>query len=329
MTHNNTDFFELLTNNSFDIISVLSTKGTIQFENHTAENILGGKSTDRIGQNVFDFVHPEDKIKVQNAFEDLVQHQTAEKIIEFRFRHENGGWVWLKSKGKNLLTNKAIKGILINSEDISRQKNQADRLKHSQQNYQTLADSTFEAIFISENGICINQNKKAEEMFGYALEEAVGKPGTDWIHPDWRETVTRQMQKQTAEPYKVLALRKDSSTFWAEIQAKTDVINEKKIRITALRDISRQLKIQKELSLRNRRYQKAEQIGRVGNWEYNIETETFWGSDQAKRIYGFKPDNTSLTTDEVESQIPDRVRVHQALIDLLEFDKPYNSTLTD
>ncbi len=72
------------------------------------------------------------------------------------------------------------------------------------------------------------------------------------------------------------------------------------------------------------RYQKAQRIGKVGNWEYNIKTKEFWGSDEAKRIYGFNPDTDRLTTEEVEKCIPERQRVHQALVDLIEKGKEYN-----
>ncbi|MCF8075138.1 MAG: response regulator [Desulfotignum sp.] len=72
------------------------------------------------------------------------------------------------------------------------------------------------------------------------------------------------------------------------------------------------------------RYKSAQRMGKVGNWEYDLVTETFWGSDQAKRIYGFDPGSKHFTTDEVENCIPEKERVHQALIDLIEKDKPYN-----
>ncbi len=72
------------------------------------------------------------------------------------------------------------------------------------------------------------------------------------------------------------------------------------------------------------RYKSAQRMGNVGNWEYDLVTETFWGSDQAKQIYGFDPDSRKFTTEEVENCIPARKEVHQALIDLIEKDKPYH-----
>lgn len=79
-----------------------------------------------------------------------------------------------------------------------------------------------------------------------------------------------------------------------------------------------------ELRTNEKRHRMAQAIGHVGNWEYNVQTTKFWGSDEAKRIYGFDPRQADFSTDEVEKCIPERERVHQALVDLIENRKPYN-----
>ena len=92
-----------------------------------------------------------------------------------------------------------------------------------------------------------------------------------------------------------------------------------------LRAANQQLSaINKKIKLNETRFQRAQQIGHVGNWEYDLETNHFWGSEETKRIYGFNESSLNFTINEVENCIPERERVHQALIDLIEEDKPYN-----
>jgi PAS domain S-box-containing protein len=79
-----------------------------------------------------------------------------------------------------------------------------------------------------------------------------------------------------------------------------------------------------ELEVNEKRYLQAESMAKVASWEYNLETQQFWGSDEAKKIYGFTKADYVFTAEEVESCIPERARVHQALIDLIELEKPYN-----
>ncbi|PKN50957.1 MAG: hypothetical protein CVU55_14540 [Deltaproteobacteria bacterium HGW-Deltaproteobacteria-13] len=89
-------------------------------------------------------------------------------------------------------------------------------------------------------------------------------------------------------------------------------------------DIAERKRAEEVLRINEGRYRKAEAMGHVGNWEYNLQTTKFWGSGEAKRIYGFDPETLDLSTDEVENCIPERERVHQALIDLIQAGKPYN-----
>ena len=86
-----------------------------------------------------------------------------------------------------------------------------------------------------------------------------------------------------------------------------------------VREKNKALLIQNE-----QRYKKAQEMGLVGNWEYDIGNKIFWGSEEAKRIYGFDPESENFSTDEIENCIQGRERAHQALIDLIENETPYD-----
>lgn len=82
--------------------------------------------------------------------------------------------------------------------------------------------------------------------------------------------------------------------------------------------------MEQELRKNQQRYKKAQAMGHVGNWEYNPVTTHFWASDEAKRIYGYDLNLDDFSTEKVENCIPEKERVHQALIDLLEHNKSYD-----
>ena len=117
-------------------------------------------------------------------------------------------------------------------------------IKYEDELYRMPGEATFEAVFISENGICITQNKTAEKMFGYTPDEAMGKKCVEWVHPGHRETVEKKLFSANERPYEVRALRKDGSTFPAEIEGRTVQFHGKEIRITAIRNITKRKKIQ-------------------------------------------------------------------------------------
>jgi len=113
-----------------------------------------------------------------------------------------------------------------------------EALRESELRQKALSEASFEAIFLSEKGVCLDQNKTAERMFGFTRAEAVGRHGTEWIVPEDREQVKNNMLSGYEKPYEVTALRKDDTTFPAEIQARMIHYGGRNIRVTALRDLT-------------------------------------------------------------------------------------------
>ena len=102
----------------------------------------------------------------------------------------------------------------------------------------TLSNVAFDAIFLSEEGLCTGQNQAARQIFGYSDEEALGRLGTEWIAPQDRAMVMRHMLEGYQEPYEVTALRKDGTTFPALVQGTMLPYSGRQVRVTALSDIS-------------------------------------------------------------------------------------------
>ncbi len=89
-------------------------------------------------------------------------------------------------------------------------------------------------------------------------------------------------------------------------------------------DITERKEAEQALFENQHRFEKSQALGHVGNWDYNLESTLFWVSDESKRIYGFNLDSNNFSTEQVENCIPERERVHQALIDLIAHDKKYD-----
>jgi len=131
--------------------------------------------------------------------------------------------------------------------DISERKRLDEALEESREKFRALSEAAFEAIFISEQGICVEQNQQAQLMFGYSDQEAVGRYGTEWIAPEDRDLVMQNMLKGYEEPYEVAALRKDGTTFPALIHGKMMHYKGRGVRVTSLRDITERKRTEQEL----------------------------------------------------------------------------------
>ncbi len=186
---------------------------------------------------------------VQSAGEDSML--AANLYIEQAIQDGSAAFEWTCRRmdtgapffSKVLLSRMEIDGeILVQAcvRDISERKAIEESLEETREKYRGLSEAAFESIFISERGKCLEQNTRAEEMFGYTAEEAVGRMGTEWIVPQDRERVMNHMISGYELPYEVTGLRKDGSTFPAIIRGKMMHYKGRLVRVTAMGDITEQ-----------------------------------------------------------------------------------------
>ena len=197
----------------------------------------------------------------------LINHEATEVILQLiatRCAHE---LEQIRDEQKIVARQQYLEDMVDTlSEEIHKRERSEEALEESMERYRALSEAAFEAIFISEKGICIEQNIIAEQMFGYSLSEAVGRPGTEWIAPQDRALVLNHMMSKYDKSYEVTALRKDGTTFPALIRAKMMHYQGRDVRITSLFDMTeRKCAEDTRLNLENqlRHSQKMEAIGQL------------------------------------------------------------------
>ncbi len=127
-------------------------------------------------------------------------------------------------------------------------------MRKSEARYRALSEATFEAIFISEKGICLDANQRATELFGYDYNELIGIFGTDVIASESKESVKRKMLSGYEKPYEAIAQKKDGTKFHVEIRGKMMRYKDKDVRITVIRDIDEQKRAAEALRKSEKRY---------------------------------------------------------------------------
>lgn len=83
-------------------------------------------------------------------------------------------------------------------------------------------------------------------------------------------------------------------------------------------EIEHRKEIEHQLAQTNEKYVKAQEIGKVGSWEYDLQTEKITASIEAKRIYGFDRDTVFFSLAEIESCMPQKARNHKVWQNLVE-----------
>ncbi len=127
-------------------------------------------------------------------------------------------------------------------------------LMRSEARYRSLSEATFEAIFISEKGVCLDANQRAAELFGYDYNELIGIFGTDVIATESKARVEQNMLSGYEKPYEAVAQKKDGTKFHVEIRGKMMRYKDKDVRITVIRDIDDQKRAAQALLKSEKRY---------------------------------------------------------------------------
>jgi PAS domain S-box-containing protein len=116
----NQEMFRSLVRHAPEVITILGADGTIHYESPCVERILGYRPEDLVGRNAFDYVHPEDLECVAGLYTELVANPGVRVDLQFRFRNANGSWRYLEAVAENLLGDPAVRGVVVNSRDITK-----------------------------------------------------------------------------------------------------------------------------------------------------------------------------------------------------------------
>lgn len=228
--------YTALNNKDWDILFM--SEGSRELLGYDAEVFMKGEL------KFADVIHPEDRERVWDKTQEQIKRNSKFQV-EYRVITKTGKVKWVWERGARIWNEdkEFLEGFIT---DISTKKKAEQDLLNSEKRLKILSNSSFEAIFVTEQGICTDQNSTAGKLFGYSREEAVGRVATDWIVPEDRAKVAQNILKNYTGVYEATGLRKDGSRFPCEIQGISTVIEGKKVRITALRDISERKNAEKE-----------------------------------------------------------------------------------
>lgn len=124
---------------------------------------------------------------------------------------------------------------------------ETDQACESEERYRALSEAAFEGIVLHENGCILQANDAMARLFGYERQELVGMTILELAAPDSREKVRQLAASGYSQPYTANGLRKDGTTFEGELQGKDTVYQGRRVRVTAIRDLTDRLRIEREL----------------------------------------------------------------------------------
>ena len=124
------EHFRSLVQNSSDVITLIGNDGLIRYQSASAERILGYREGQLVGKPFGDLVHPEDRTQVLRKIDEAINIIGPPIAIECRLRREDDSYCPAEVTMTNLLELPAVRGLVLNTRDVSERKSLEEKLTH-------------------------------------------------------------------------------------------------------------------------------------------------------------------------------------------------------
>ena len=214
-------YFRQLVDCSLDLTSVLDERGAYLFCNAATEQLLGYLPGELIGRVAFDLIHPADREAVIKTFQQVLDRPQEVGSVEFRYQNKDGSWRILSSMAKNQLLDAEIAGVIVNSRDVTLQKQAETALRESEERFRQLTDNIDEVFWVCDAAVTQMYyiSPAYERIWGRTCESVMKSPRSflDAVHPDDREPLLASMAatktgRQYAVEYRIV--RPDGAVRW-------------------------------------------------------------------------------------------------------------------
>src|SRR5215218_3150828 len=236
-------------------------------------------------------LHPDDRERV--LAEELRTDETGEPYrIEYRLIARDGRVVWVHDEATLVRDEEGNALYWLGVQyDITELKRTEEELRQSEKRFKMLSQEVVEGIILSENGRIIDANRSVTEMFGYRLEELIGKDAIDLTSPEYREMVRQRISDEDTRHYESMGLKKDGTIFPVEIRPRHLPYSGRRIRVTSVIDLTERKQAEEALIMSEERYRTlVEQLPAV-TYMQEIENGTLaYVSPQIESVLGYSPE---------------------------------------
>ena len=252
--------FRLIMENLADLVAVLDLDGRRLYNSPSYRGILGDPDKLR-GTSSFDQVHPEDRARVQETFQETVRTGAGQRL-EYRLVGQDGQARHIESQGSVIRDERGqVSKVIVVSRDVTGRKRAEEALRESEARFRRLSDATFEAVAIHKRGVLLGANDQYFEMFGYTPDELLGKQALPLtVAPEAIEHLMKQVESGGLGPYESIGLRKDGTSFPMEIRVREAEHEGQRIRVGAIRDITERKRVETALKENQRQLAEVNQM---------------------------------------------------------------------
>ncbi|PAU95094.1 hypothetical protein CK503_02525 [Aliifodinibius salipaludis] len=238
-----------------------------------------GCSPEQAKQKWTDFItdHPKNKKGLQKTKKAIETGQT-QPSYELQLERKDGTKIWVQVNESPVKKNGETKEIVGSLTDITTLKDKQQEIE----NLSRVAQKTQNMVIITDPNENIEWvNDAFVEVTGYQREEVMGKkpgallqgPNTD---PKTVRQISRKIEDQQTFSEEILNYTKEGEPYWLKLDV-TPITNENGdiIQFFSIQeDITEQIETEQQLKHERDRLDEAQKIGKIGDWFFDIETNS-------------------------------------------------------
>ncbi|HLZ17754.1 MAG TPA: PAS domain S-box protein, partial [Cyclobacteriaceae bacterium] len=165
---------QLLLENASEVITIYEEDGTIRYISPSVESILGYGQKELQGKKDLDKIHP-NSLEVATGLFASLRERPGEKItVQFEYQTKEGNYIWLEATGTNFMSNRAIRGYILNSRDIT-ERRRAEQEQRMRSKMQALSENSPDLITRLEHDSISYINPTIESYTGKSPKHFLNK----------------------------------------------------------------------------------------------------------------------------------------------------------
>lgn len=144
----------------------------IKFANPALQDVIGYDQEEILYGSLQPILHPEDEEEHKNKLRYLRDTPHASIFSRHRTQHRDGHWVWLETRGYNMLHDSAINGLVFSIEDITLRKDAELKLQEETTLLRAVLDLNPAMIYVKDReGRFTISNRVFQKRFGYSSDD--------------------------------------------------------------------------------------------------------------------------------------------------------------
>ena len=324
-------WFRSLVQYSSDVVMILEAHGTVRYVSPAVERVLGYRPEDFVGTLAFDYVHPEDIEYMSKSFAETLEKPGVQPPIEYRVRTADGSWRHMEAVRSNRLDDPHIVGVVANVRDVTERKMADEALKESEERYRAVVAQSVEAIYLfdAETKRVLESNAAFRRLMGYAEEDLLGMRIYDFIAHD-EDDIDRNVRRSLKEKRRHIGerryRRKDGSVIVVDTSASVVSYRGRTALCAVSRDVTERREAEEAVRKSETRLAEAQRLAHLGGWEWDVESDEIFWSDEVYRIYGLAPQEFVPSFERFMEVVhpDDRGLLSKAIDEALHGNEPYD-----